>query len=82
MQSNEELFRFVEMLRDHLAVSGRFEEAERLKNALHISSVNTEVFMALRQALTRLLQFPEIIGSSELERRALEAKAAIDRALM
>ena len=56
MKSNEELYAFIDELIGKLENRGDFEWAERLRRAMLISSVVTEVFMALRKELTALLQ--------------------------
>ncbi len=54
MNSNEELYAFIENLISELEQQNHRDYSERLYQALHISSVVTEVFMNLRYELTRL----------------------------
>jgi len=55
MNSNEELYAFIEKLISELEQQNHRDYSERLYQALHISSVVTEVFMNLRYELTQLI---------------------------
>lgn len=80
MKSNEELYEFVHQLTAYLEELGDHEAAVRVNNPLYISSVATEVFMALRQELSNLLN-SEINLDAQYRARVADAITSIGTAL-
>ena len=80
MNSNKELYEFIDRLKDELERQGESAIAESLVTAMYISSVGTEVFLALRSELAKLLN-SDIQLSSKFQSEVREAIVEINRAL-
>lgn len=54
LENNQQLYEFIEVLKNELRRLEQPRCADSLDTAMYISSVGTEVFMALREELIRL----------------------------
>jgi hypothetical protein len=80
VKSNEELYSFKEELINRLEDQRDFAVASRLRDAMSISSVVTEVFMTLRHELAEVLD-STIELDPDTRDKDREAISAIGRAL-